>query len=171
VSEAPDLESVLGEAILAGGDVPPLDLVVRAAQAEAITRLLLRDAVTAARATGASWADVGHQLGMSRQAAQQRFGDPREDDLGDSERWLGPVTAMDEMHELELAGQLGWHTVGCAPLRHRMVRTATRWEHRRVTWPGPARQLRVDGWQIGARAFPWVYLIRDTGQPAAAEQA
>lgn len=169
MSVQPDLEMVLGEAILAGEDVPPLELVVRTAEAEAITRTLLRDAVASARAAGSSWADVGHALDMSRQAAQQRFGDPREGDLHESERWLGPVTAVDEMVELELAGTLGWHTVGCAPLRHRMVRTATRWEHRRITWPGPSRQLREAGWQVGARAFPWVYLIRDTGVPAADE--
>jgi hypothetical protein len=34
---------------------------------------LLRDAVAAARATGASWADIGEKLGMSRQAAHERF--------------------------------------------------------------------------------------------------
>lgn len=164
-----DLEAALGEAILAGEELPPLDLVRRSADAELAARSLLRDAVTSARAAGASWADVGHALGMSRQAAQQRFGDTREDELDDDQRWLGPVTALDEMAELALAGELGWHTVGCAPLRHRMARTRTQWEHRRVTWPGPSRQLRDDGWQVGARAFPWVYLIRDTGRPARSE--
>lgn len=34
---------------------------------------LLREAVAAARATGASWADVGEKLGVSRQAAHERF--------------------------------------------------------------------------------------------------
>lgn len=34
---------------------------------------LLREAVAAARAGGASWADVGARLGMSRQAAHERF--------------------------------------------------------------------------------------------------
>lgn len=169
MTREPDLEAVLGEAILAGDDLAPLALVRRTADAELAARALLRDAVTSARAAGASWADVGGSLGMSRQAAQQRFGDAHDDDLDDGERWLGPVTAVDEMVELELAGELGWHTVGCAPFRHRMVRTGTQWEHRRVVWPGPSRHLHEAGWRVGARAFPWVYLIRDTGRPARPE--
>lgn len=34
----------------------------------------VRDAVNAARAAGYSWAAIGAVLGVSRQAAQQRFG-------------------------------------------------------------------------------------------------
>jgi DNA-directed RNA polymerase specialized sigma24 family protein len=34
----------------------------------------LRDAVSAARAHGRSWAEIGVVLGISKQAAQQRFG-------------------------------------------------------------------------------------------------
>lgn len=34
----------------------------------------LRDAVAAARAAGRSWAQIGMVLGVSRQAAQERFG-------------------------------------------------------------------------------------------------
>lgn len=36
--------------------------------------LALERAVAEARANGASWNDVGSRLGMSKQAAQQRFG-------------------------------------------------------------------------------------------------
>ncbi len=35
-----------------------------------------RTAVAQARETGASWADVGELLGVSKQAAQQRYGSP-----------------------------------------------------------------------------------------------
>jgi hypothetical protein len=35
---------------------------------------LMRDAVTRLRADGYSWADIGARLGISKQAAQQRFG-------------------------------------------------------------------------------------------------
>ncbi len=78
------------------------------------------------------------------------------------------MTAFDELPELELAGRLGWHTVEAGMLCHRMVRTDTQWEHKRVVWPGSARNER-EGWQIGCRAFPWVYLIRDTGLAAEPE--
>lgn len=162
----------LGAAILASGeqDADPLAVVSRVVEAEDVVRDLLRQSVVAARAAGCSWASIGAELGMSRQAAQQRFGgggDVRTVD--DHERWLGPVTAFDELPELELAGRLGWHTVEAGMLRHRMIRTETQWEHKRVVWPGSLARKERDGWQIGCRAFPWVYLIRDTGLAAETE--
>ncbi len=161
-----DLADAIGRAILTGADSGDrLELVRRTADAGRITGDLLAQAVTASRAEGHSWAAIGAVLGLTRQAAQQRFGRAAEEVDGPDERWLGPVTAFDEMAELEIAGRLGWHTVGAGLLRHRMVRTPTRWEHKRVLWTAPGRHER-EGWQVGCRAFPWVYLVRDTGEPA-----
>ena len=173
------LTDALGAAILAADtNADALALVRRTAAAEHAVGELLQQAVGAARAEGCSWAAIGAELGMSRQAAQQRFraradetpgggADGAADAADDrEERWLGPVTAFDEMHELELAGRLGWHTIGAGMLRHRMVRTGTRWEHRRVVWVRLPGTYEKDGWRIGARAFPWLYLVRDTGLPA-----
>lgn len=182
-SPSEELADGLGAAILAAGerDADPLAVVSRVVAAEDAVRDLLRQAVVAARAAGCSWAAIGAELGMSRQAAQQRFGGGRSDDrrdgrqgdgqhsAGDTERWLGPVTAFDELPELELAGRLGWHTVEAGMLCHRMVRTDTQWEHKRVVWPGSLARNEKAGWQIGCRAFPWVYLVRDTGIPAEPE--
>lgn len=175
--EAPGLTQALGAAILSGLEVDEgrqdhLAIVRRAAAAEEEVDSLLRQAVGAARGAGHSWATIGAELGMSRQAAQQRFGDRRTAD-GDGaddgeERWLGPVTAFDEMAELELAGRQGWRTVGAGMLTHRVRRTPTQWEHKRVVWTGPVRRWERDGWQVAIRAFPWVYLVRDTGRPAEA---
>lgn len=169
-----DLGDALAAAVLGGvTDVDAVDhlmLIRRCSTADRITRQLLQRAVEQARAAGHSWAAIGSELGMSRQAAQQRFGveqlvpEPISAATGE-QRWLGPVTAFDEMRELELAGRSGWHTIGAGVLRHRMVRTDTQWEHRRVIWPASPAKLLRDGWQIGARAFPWIYLVRDTGQP------
>ena len=165
----------LGRAILdtidADGAAPDGDrhlvIVRRTAHAERALRDLLRQSVLAARANGHSWAAIGADLDMSRQAAQQRFGGPSSTAAaGSEERWLGPVTAFDEMRELDLAGRLGWHTVEAGMLRHRMVRTTTQWEHKRVVWTGSLRRYERDGWQLGCHAFPWVYLVRDTGEPA-----
>jgi hypothetical protein len=182
VSTAPSLGDALGEAILTGTfedtswrseGGTELDLVRRTAAADAIVGDLLRQAVAAARSAGHSWAAIGATLGMSRQAVQQRFGsatdpaDPDDEPGGPEQRWLGPVTAFDEMAELELAGRLGWHTVGAGMLRHRMVRTGTQWEHRRVVWVRSPGGYERDGWQVGAKAFPWLYLVRDTGRPVA----
>jgi len=176
VSEATDesdrhtpLVDAIGSAILDGAPRDePLGLVRRVADAEVCVRDLLHQSVGAARAAGHSWAAIGAELGMSRQAVQQRFGDRADDDLTEEQRWLGPVTAFDEMAELEIAGRLGWHTVRAGMLRHLMVRTSTQWEHKRVVWTGSLARHEKDGWVVGCRAFPWVYLVRDTGLPAEA---
>lgn len=163
-----DLVEAVGSAILStapGRD--SLVLVEHTASAETAVRDLLSQAVGTARADGHSWAAIGAVLGMSRQAVQQRFGARAGDDeLEPEERWLGPVTAFDEMAELELAGRLGWHTIGVGMLRHRMVRTPHQWEHKRVLWSGSLTRWQKDGWVLGSRAFPWVYLVRDTGLAA-----
>lgn len=151
--------------ILDAGDETHLALVKSSAAAEREASELLQRAVVAARAVGVSWARIGDRLGMTRQAAQQRFGraDTPEDGV---ERWLGPVTAFDEMVELELAGRQGWHTVGAGLLTHRLVHTPTQWEHRRTIWRSPSSREREEGWEVAVRAFPWVYWVRDTGIPA-----
>lgn len=172
---SPELAQALGAAILTGLDVDEdgqdhLAIVRRTAAAETEVDALMRQAVGAARGAGHSWASLGAELGMSRQAVQQRFGDRRvgadEGPHDRGERWLGPVTAFDEMAELEIAGRQGWRTIGLGMLKHRVRRTSTQWEHRRVVWTGPLRRWEDDGWQVAARAFPWVYLVRDTGLPA-----
>lgn len=170
------LEQLIGQAII-GSDTDDLEqldpadpgdhlaIVSRAAAAEALARDLLKQAVSAARSSGHSWAAIGDQLGLSRQGVQQRFGTRTTTEDASECRWLGPVTAFDELRELELAGRLGWHTVEAGMLRHKMIRTPTQWEHRRVVWTGPLRRHEQDGWQVGCRAFPWIYLIRDLGVP------
>lgn len=161
-----DLADALGAAILDGDAEAsnPLPLVRRTADAEEVVRDLLRQAVEAARSAGYSWSAIGAELGLTRQAVQQRFGKTADDRMPTEQRWLGPVTAFDEMRELEAAGQQGWHTVGTGLLGHRMIRTETEWEHRRVRW-NATRRYEGEGWLVGARAFPWVYLIRDKGTP------
>lgn len=164
----PDAADALARSVLGGiTDPTPEDhlvLVRRAAAAEQHAKALLQETINSARAAGHSWATIGQVLGLTRQAVQQRFGGAAAAVTGE-ERWLGPVTAFDEMPELEAAGRMGWHTIGVGMLKHRMVRTDTQWEHRRYLWPAPAGLLEKDGWRIGSRAFPWVYLIRDTGRP------
>ena len=169
-----ELADAVGRAVLAAADVGTSDvldadghlaLIAAGARAEEAARETLHRAVIAARAAGVSWARIGEQLGMTRQAAQQRFGAAVDEPSGDAERWLGPVTAFDEMRELELAGRAGWHTVEAGMLGHRMVRTPTQWQHRRVLWRASLAREHADGWQIGCRAFPWIYLVRDTGVP------
>ncbi len=170
----------VGRAVLGEGVDPEraddhLAIVGRAAQADEVTRDLLRQAVAAARAHGHSWAAIGGVLGLSRQAVQQRFGSETDPGGGAAEpgagttgqrRRLGPVTALDELAELEIAGRQGWRTVGAGMFYHLVERTDTQWEHRRVVWSRVAEHYARDGWQVGCLAFPWLYLVRDTGRPA-----
>lgn len=178
--EPADRAQALGSAILAGldGDEDAqdhLEIVRRTAQAAVDVEMLMHQAVHAARAAGHSWSTLGAELGMSRQAAQQRFGSRRgaadESTASGEERWLGPVTAFDEMAELEIAGRQGWRTVGAGMLKHRVRRTDTQWEHRRVAWTGAVRGWEAEGWEVALRSFPWVYLVRDTGRPAEADRS
>ncbi|MDL5350756.1 hypothetical protein [Microbacterium sp. zg-YB36] len=174
-----DLADAVGRAVLAAAQVDDgaalgvddhLALINGAARAEAEARGILQRSVAAARGGGASWALIGAELGMSRQAAQQRFGGSSDtaseiaDQSDADERWLGPVTAFDEMAELDAAGRAGWRTVEAGMLAHRMQRTDTQWEHRRVLWRTPPADIR-EGWQVACRAFPWIYLVRDRGIP------
>lgn len=141
-----------------------LALIASSAVAEQEVAALLQRSVSSARAAGISWARVGSELGMTRQAAQQRFG--RSEAVEEQgERWLGPVTAFDEMAELAIAGRQGWHSVEVQLLSHRLSPSDTQWEHRRVLWRASLARERTEGWEVGSRAFPWVYLVRDTGIP------
>ena len=175
-----DLADAVGRAVLAAAQVDDsaaiavpehLALIGAAARAEGEARAILQRSVAAARGGGASWALIGAELGMSRQAAQQRFGALSDvsADLSDAspagERWLGPVTAFDEMAELDAAGRMGWRTVEAGMLSHRMRRTDTQWEHRRIFWRSSLAAEEREGWEVGCRAFPWIYLVRDRGIP------
>jgi DNA-directed RNA polymerase specialized sigma24 family protein len=60
---------------IATGDIEALaDMAALAAQLDST----LREAVTSLRACGYSWADIARPLGVTRQAAQQRWGNSRQ---------------------------------------------------------------------------------------------
>ncbi|WP_154606164.1 hypothetical protein [Arthrobacter sp. AQ5-05] len=131
---------------------------------------LLQSAVTSARLAGLSWERIGQRLGMTRQAAQQRFGrvlESADTHLFGEKRRLFPVTAFDEMEALAEAGRSGWHSVGYGMYFHNLVRADEQWEHLRVAAFGANRRaLELEGWQrIGAMWFPWAYYARPTGKP------
>jgi hypothetical protein len=142
-----------------------LDLVVLTAQAHRETRDMLASAVTAARTAGHSWDAIGQALGMSRQAAQQRFGTGTAVEGG---RRLAPVTAFTEMAALREAGEQGWHSVGFGAGYHLVRRSTHQWEHARaLLHSARARRLEADGWhRIGTSWFPWTYYKRPLDTPA-----
>lgn len=152
-----------------------LELVALTARASTSAESLLATAVTSARSAGHSWEAIGKTLGISRQAAQQRFGrtvepgapgtvhDPLAGEVGET-RILSPVTAVTEMAALEAYGRRGWRSTGFGAGFHRLVRTATQWEHQRVYVLGASRfGLEADGWERIGTWFPWVYYARSLG--------
>ena len=144
-----------------------LDLVGLTAAAHAETDALLRSAIIAARSAGHSWTAVGEVLGISKQAAQQRFGMSSATAMGE-QRVLSPLTSFTEMPVLERAGRLGWHSIGFGTLYHLVEKSDEQWLHQRVP-PLISRQraLEAEGWsRIGFMWFPWAYYAKPTGIPA-----
>lgn len=149
-----------------------LPLVANAAALHRETGTLLRSVVASARNAGATWQTIGATLHMTKQAAQKRFASsatPDGKDLDPDERILGPTNFVDEMRELALAGQYGWHSVERGLTYHRVVRSTTRWEHCTALSAKRIRLLEADGWHTFGRGFPYTYLKRDTGVAALRE--
>lgn len=147
-----------------------LELVALARDAHGETATLLRAAVSSARGVGCTWEQVGAVLGMTRQAAQQRFGTRDEvpsEPIGHGERTLTltPLNAFNEMRVLVRAGRHGWHSIGYGPLFHTVTRSEQQWEHYRggfMAGPPPG-----DGWQrVGSGWGPWTYYARPVAAPA-----
>lgn len=147
-----------------------LELIAAAAQAHEQTRTLLQSTVVSARNAGHSWDQIGRRLGISRQAAQQRFGRGEAQGTGDeaATKRLWPVTVFTEMDALNREGRHGWHSIGFGVQSHTLELSAEQWEHRRViATTGNLRSAEADGWQrIGETSFPWAYFARPTGKPA-----
>jgi hypothetical protein len=143
-------------------------VLLEAAQVGATeTTRLLREAVTSARNAGHSWEAIGGVLGISRQAAQQRFGGEGWPEPGRNQKVLFPLTAFTEMAALEKAGREGWQLVDFGTLRHVVEASDQQWEHRRVPLAvGPRRRrLEDEGWQAVGSWLPWQYYKRPLGIP------
>jgi hypothetical protein len=149
-----------------------LDLVVLAAEAHSEIGKILKSAVSSARSAGWSWEAIGRALGMSRQAAQQRFGVKTEATEPSLERQrLVGLTATNEMEILNEKGRHGWHSVGYGPLFHDLEKSDVQWVHCRVfVGTRKAKNLESDDWErVGTMWFPWHYFKKQLGLPAEAE--
>jgi hypothetical protein len=153
-----------------------LALVAAAAVGAEEAERLLHQAVLGARRSGHSWEAIGTLLGVSRQAAQQRFapgggGSARTAATPAPEadrRVLTGMTAFTEMAALAAEGRRGWHLVDCGPFYLALERSAQQWEHRRTTLPSRAaqRRLEADGWAAVGTWFPFRYFKRALDAPA-----
>ncbi|NAZ76443.1 hypothetical protein GTQ99_13615 [Kineococcus sp. T13] len=160
-----------------GGDPDAtLELVTASKVAAEETSRLLRASIDAARSAGHRWDTIGTLLGVSKQAAQQRFGQrsgtpgqeaaPGAD--GAVRRVLTPLTAFDEMEVLAREGRRGWHVVDYGTLYHLVEASEHQWEHLRQPWnPAARRRLTEQGWTlVKGTTFPWGYWKRPLDLPA-----
>ncbi|MFU8839243.1 MAG: hypothetical protein ACNA8R_00790 [Nitriliruptoraceae bacterium] len=141
-----------------------LRLVATTSVASAHADRLLDDAVAGARHAGHSWAAVGEVLGVTRQAAQQRFTGRTEtvEPVTSQQRVIRRVTALNEMAVLEREQVDGWHLVGSGVGKLVVEASEHAWEHQRLTFASHAllRTMEQDGWQLVGVWGWWTYLKR-----------
>jgi hypothetical protein len=134
-------------------------------------RLGLHRWVGAARRSGLSWADIGDTLGISKQAAQQRFRpNAAEDDMdledGDEIVRLG-ATAFNEVAILEAEGLKGRELIRIGALTLVFRPTDCAWEYRRrigarSLMPG----MKNAGWTYVSSWLPFHYFKRPLSHPS-----
>lgn len=125
--------------------------------------------VTAGRRQGMSWSEIGEVLGISKQAAQQRFRTELEmGDLPEPDQFevrLG-ATAFNEERILEREGRAGHELVRVGLLALVFRKTSRVWEYRRVVAinaPATEAKLASEGWIYVASWFPFHYFKRVAG--------
>ncbi len=124
---------------------------------------LLVDAVRQAIRAGNSWAAIGDTLGTSRQAAQQRFGGPRqpgESETQGTRRVITGATAFNEMKMLEIEGAAGNHLVDFGALYLIVEESDRPWQHLRVFGRYHMARLVSEGWIFVGAWFPFHYFKR-----------
>lgn len=175
ISEAVEgVDPELSARLAAGEDVYA-DVIGLAADAHEETKRILQLTVDSARRAGYSWEAVGQILGVSKQAAQQKYGGQSAAKNEASETGLSrlyPVNVFNEITMLNEAGLYGWRSVGFGVRFHWIQPSDEQWEHTRViSTSGNIREIEKDGWQIiGAATFPWAYFSRLKNTPALASQ-
>lgn len=126
-------------------------------------RLGLHRWVAAARRAGLSWTDIGKALGISKQAAQQRFGAAllEEDTVRAGMIVRNGATAFNEMRILEEEGRLGNELVGTGLLELTFRRTDHVWEYcRRFGLKPEVETMATAGWTYVSSWLPFHYFKR-----------
>jgi len=124
--------------------------------------VLQKNAIHQARRAEVSWAAIGEHLGITRQAAQQRFAPEADAAPVDSVRRIYGATAFNEMQMLAAEGKAGFHLVGFGALYLSVKPSRHVWEHRRETAPTAAKRARLEaaGWTYVGGWFPFQYFKR-----------
>ena len=141
------------------------DAIVAAHLVADEARLGLHRWIDAARRTGLSWAEIGDALGISKQAAQQRFRSLGSDDdlpIQDGEEIVRfGATAFNEMSMLRAEGRKGHELIRTGALTLVFRPTARAWEYRRLIGSGAeSGEMTEAGWTYVSSWFPFHYFKR-----------
>jgi hypothetical protein len=163
IEKAVLVHAALGDAV---GDHDPeglLRLVDACSLAVEECGLLQKNAIHQARRADVPWASIGEHLGISRQAAQQRFAPEAETAPGGSVRQIFGATAFNEMQMLAAEGKAGFHLIDFGALSLSVKASPHVWEHRRetaLTVDGKRARLEAAGWTYVGSWFPFHYFKR-----------
>jgi hypothetical protein len=127
-------------------------------------RINLHRWVDAARRAGVSWAEIGEALGISKQAAQQRFRGASDDHAEEGDGLeivrLG-ATAFNEMRILREEGLKGGELVRTGALTLVFRPTGQPWEYRRRLGAVSAvAEMKKEGWEYVSSWLPFHYFKR-----------
>ena len=144
------------------------DMVTASHVATEESRLALHRWTEASRRAGFSWADIGALIGISKQAAQQRFGasEPAIEPAAAGLVIRHLATAANEMGMLIEEGEAGRELIGTGILKLYLRQTGRRWEYERVAGLLPdavKRQMERKGWTWVSTWYPFLYFKRDVG--------
>ncbi len=128
--------------------------------------------INASRRAGATWADIGDTLGISRQAAQQRFKVDFTNLVEENEEAQSIITrtrvsAFNETRVMDEEGRNGRMLVGCGFLKMNFVQTNKIWEHRRIITFAETSQIDKmieQGWTHVASWSPFHYFRRELAE-------
>ena len=164
-----DLEAaILSEAQLArlAPEKPDefLRLIAASGAAAECCAAMQRLSVNQARRLDVPWASIGDALGISKQAAQQRFATIDDDTmLPKGTRIISGASAFNEMSLLEKEGKAGYHLVGFRAFTLVVESSSQIWEHGRRTSLNIAKtrsKMAADGWTYVGSWFPFHYFKR-----------
>ncbi len=122
--------------------------------------------VDAGRREGMSWAEIGEVLGITKQAAQQRFRSDLEVGVQlepDQIEVRVGATAFNEERILDQEGRKGAELMRVGLLTLVFRKTSSIWEYRRVvavTSQLAEAKLAPEGWSYTASWFPFHYFKR-----------
>ncbi len=127
-------------------------------------KLELHRWVDAARRTGLSWTDIGDTLGISKQAAQQRFKpegpvDEAPENDGETIRRFG-ATAFNEVEILREEGMIGRELVSTGILSLVFRPSPHNWEYQRRIGTPMIGEMQKAGWTYVSSWLPFHYFKR-----------